>query len=594
MSAITPHDAVAGHGHAPGSNYLNHSRGILSWALTLDHKRIGLLYMVGVLGSLALGGFFAVMLRTELFHPAPLFFSGNKAQAWNFYNQMFTLHGAVMVFLFIIPAVPAILGNFVLPLMLGAKDVAFPRLNLLSFYCWVGGFILFAVLLGGGIVNTMFPSLKAAMDDKGVGWLIQAGLDTGWTFYTPYSSSKSATGVVPATMGAFVLGFSSILTAVNFMATIHMLRPKNMGWFDMPLFLWALYGTSLIQILATPVLAITLLLLAAERVLGVGIFDPAMGGDPVLFQHFFWFYSHPAVYIMILPSMGIISEIIGVNSRKHVFGYSFIAFSSVAIALLGFIVWGHHMFVSGQSPLANAIFSLLTFSVAIPSAIKVFNWVSTMYKGDIRLTTQMWYAMGFIVLFTFGGLTGLFLGAVATDVHLTATYFIVAHFHYVMVGSVLFALLGGLYHWWPKMFGVMPDMRLGNVGAWLLLIGFNVTFFIQFVAGSLGMPRRYATYPEKFTIFHQISTVGAYIMATALIIAAINLLGSLLRGKRAPANPWGANSLEWYTPSPPPHDNFPGKTPEAGDPYDFSGWEENPVTGEWTLNPNAPKAPAHH
>jgi cytochrome c oxidase subunit 1 len=593
MSAITPTD-IAVHGHRPsqhGGNYLNHQSGILSWLLTLDHKRIGIMYMIGVLGSFFVGGVFAILLRTELFYPEPLF-SSNKAVAWNLYNQFFTLHGAIMVFLFIIPAVPAILGNMVLPLMLGAKDVAFPRLNLLSFYCWVGGLIFFMYTLLGGVIQIIAPNIKA--DLGAMGWLIQPGLDTGWTFYTPYSTTKSAAGVVPATLGAFILGFSSILTAVNFMASIHMLRPKNMGWFDMPLFLWALYGTALIQVLATPVLAITLLLLAVERTLGVGIFDPAMGGDPILYQHFFWFYSHPAVYIMILPAMGVISDVISVNSRKHIFGYSFIAFSSVAIALLGFIVWGHHMFVSGQSPLANAVFSLLTFSVAIPSAIKVFNWVSTLYKGDIRLTTQMWYALGFIVLFTFGGLTGLFLGAVATDVHLTATYFIVAHFHYVMVGSVLFALLAGLYHWWPKMFGVMTNRFWGNVGAWLLLLGFNVTFFIQFIAGSLGMPRRYATYPEKFTIFHQVSTVGAYIMATALVIALFNLLHSLLRGKPAPANPWGGNSLEWHCPSPPPHDNFP-KVPEvATDPYDFHQWTENEETGEWTYDANAPKPEGHH
>jgi len=442
-------------------------------------------------------------------------------------------------------------------------------------------------VLAGGIVNMMLPELKGSLAQFGLAWLIQPGLDTGWTFYTPYSSSKSASGVVPATLGAFILGFSSILTAVNFMATIHMLRPKNMGWFDMPLFLWALYGTALIQILATPVLAITLLLLAAERTLGVGIFDPALGGDPVLFQHFFWFYSHPAVYIMILPSMGIISEVIAVHSRKHIFGYTFIAFSSVAIALLGFLVWGHHMFVSGQSSLANAVFSLLTFSVAIPSAIKVFNWVSTLYKGDVRLSTAMIYALGFIVLFTFGGLTGLFLGAVATDVHLTATYFIVAHFHYVMVGSVLFALLAGFYHWWPKMFGVQTNVMWGNIAAAVVFIGFNLTFFIQFIAGSLGMPRRYATYPEKFTIFHEVSTIGAYVMAVGLILALGNLVHSLLRGTPAAANPWGGNSLEWHCASPPPHDNF-AKTPETSDPYDYHRWEEQ-ADGSWVQIPEDPQ-----
>jgi cytochrome c oxidase subunit 1 len=384
-------------------------------------------------------------------------------------------------------------------------------------------------------------------------------------------------------LGAFILGFSSILTGVNFIASIHMLRPKGMTWFRMPLFLWALYSTSLIQILATPVLAITLLLLAAERTLGVGIFDPALGGDPVLYQHFFWFYSHPAVYIMILPGMGVISEIISTFSRRHIFGYNFIALSSVAIALLGFIVWGHHLFVSGQSPLANSIFSLLTFSVAIPSAIKVFNWTATLYKGDIRLKTPFFYGAGFIMLFTIGGLTGLFLGAVSTDVHLTDTYFVVAHFHYVMVGSMLFAFLGGMYYWWPKMFGKMYDENLGRIAAVIVFIGFNLTFFPQFVMGSRGMPRRYASYPIKFVSEHHLSSLGAYTMALGYTLVAINWLHSLMRGKKAPANPWGANTLEWRTPSPPPHDNF-AEAPVAGDPYDLHGWKEDKVTGGWFLD----------
>jgi cytochrome c oxidase subunit 1 len=600
MSAITPNLAGEVHGNnSAGDNYINHQKGFMSWAFTLDHKRIAIMYMVGVLSAFALGGFFAIMLRTSLLHPVahagqtPIF-SDSKVVAWNFYNQMFTLHGAIMVFMFIIPAIPGILGNLVLPLMLGAKDVAFPRLNLLSFYCWLGGALFFAYNLFGGVLNVVAPDFVTAAKLHGIGFLIQTGLDTGWTFYTPFSSSKANGGVVPATLGAFILGFSSILTAVNFMATIQMLRPKKMGWFDMPLFLWAIYGTSLIQILATPVLAITLLLLCIERVLGIGIFDPKYGGDPILYQHFFWFYSHPAVYIMILPAMGVISELIGVHSRKYVFGYSFICVSSVAIALLGFIVWGHHMFVSGQSPLANAVFSLLTFAIAIPSAIKTFNWVATLYKGDIRLNTPMCYALGFIILFTVGGLTGLYLGAVATDVHLSATYFIVAHFHYVAVGSMLFALLGGIYHWWPKMFGKMFDDKVGRIACAILFVGFNTTFFVQFIAGSLGMPRRYANYPEKFQIFHQISTCGAYIMTIGLLLVLYNLVHSLLRGRPAPANPWGGNSLEWHCPSPPPHDNFP-VTPEPTDPYDFSGWEEHPETGEWTQIPPERRVatPAH-
>ncbi|HEX8520761.1 MAG TPA: cbb3-type cytochrome c oxidase subunit I [Tepidisphaeraceae bacterium] len=583
MSAINPPVSLGAPVHepqAPGDNYLTHSRGILSWLFTLDHKRIGIMYMVGVLTAFFIGGVFAMLLRTELLTPGPTF-NSDKTQAWNFYNHVFTLHGAVMVFLFIIPAIPAILGNFILPMQLGAKDVAFPRLNLGSLWCWIGGAIFFGYVLLGGILNAS------------LGWHLPGGygLDTGWTFYTPYSSQQASDGTIAALLGVFILGFSSILTGVNFIASIHMLRPKGMTWFRMPLFLWALYATSVIQILATPVLAITGLLLLAERLLHIGIFDSKFGGDPVLFQHFFWFYSHPAVYIMILPAMGVISEVISTHSRKHVFGYNFIAYSSIAIALLSFLVWGHHMFVSGQSPISNVIFSLLTFSVAVPSAIKVFNWVSTMYKGDIRFTPAMVAAMCFLVLFTFGGLTGLFLGSIANDIHVTGTYFIVAHFHYVMVGSVLFAFLAGLYHWWPKMFGRMVNVAWGNVGMILLLIGFNVTFFPQFIMGAKGMPRRYATYPVEFTGFHQVSTYGAYLMAIGLFTIAFNLLHALLKGVKAPANPWGSNTLEWHSPSPPPHDNFPVE-PVAGDPYDMKAWTWDEPTKQWVLDEERAKTVA--
>ncbi len=525
-----------------GDNYLTHARGVLSWLLTLDHKRIAVMYFVGILSAFGLGGIFAILIRTELLTPGPTLVS-NPDTYKAFYNQLFTLHGAVMVFMVIIPGIPAVFGNFVLPIMLGAKDVAFPKLNLLSLYLWLFGGIFFVVTLFTG------------------------GLDTGWTFYTPYSTTTS-TAVVPATFGAFILGFSSILTAVNFIASIHMLRPKGMTWFKMPLFLWGLYATAIIQILATPVLAITLLLLIAERTLHVGIFDPGLGGDPVLYQHFFWFYSHPAVYIMILPAMGVISEIISVFSRKHIFGYKFIAASSIAIALLGFLVWGHHMFVSGQSALATTVFSLLTFSVSIPSGIKVFNWLATMYGGAIQLKTPMLYAIGFIVLFGIGGLTGLFLGSLATDVHLHDTYFIVAHFHYVMMGSSLFAFLGAIHYWWPKVTGRMYNELWGQVCSIILLIGFNITFFPQFVAGAQGMPRRYADYPVKYEIYHQISSIGSYLMAVAFVLIGIYLLRSLLAGRPAPANPWGGNSLEWHCSSPPPHDNF-AVQPLAGDPYNF-------------------------
>jgi cytochrome c oxidase subunit 1 len=588
MSAVTPpvvvHGAVPRH-EPEGDNYLNHERGFLSWALTLDHKRIGLMYMGGILLAFFVGGLFALGVRTMLWSPMqavldPITGQVTNTEAMNrahdLYNHFFTLHGAVMVFMFIIPVVPAIMGNFVLPLQLGAKDVAFPRLNLLSFYCWCAGGLLFMWLLLSGVLHVIFPQINFTYPNG-------YGLDTGWTFYTPYSSAKAQGAVIPATLAVFILGFSSILTGVNFIASIHMLRPKGMTWFKMPLFLWATYSTSVIQILATPVLAITVLLLCAERWLGIGIFDPALGGDPILFQHFFWFYSHPAVYIMILPAMGVISELIVTFSRKHIFGYSFIAMSSLAIALLSFFVWGHHMFISGQSALTDAVFSLITFAVAIPSAIKVFNWLATLYQADIRLKVPMLYALGFIMLFTIGGLTGLFLGTLAVDVALTNTYFIVAHFHYVMMGSTLFAFIGGMYYWWPKMFGKMFNERWALIAFIFVFVGFNLTFFPQFIAGTLGMPRRYAYYLPQFVSYHRASTIGAFTMATGLFLVLGNWIHSLRRGAKAPANPWGANTLEWRTPSPPPHDNFK-VPPIADDPYNLAGWIENEQTGEWTYD----------
>ncbi|MCL2330628.1 MAG: cbb3-type cytochrome c oxidase subunit I, partial [Phycisphaerae bacterium] len=485
-------------------SFWTQERGIRSWLFTLDHKRIAIMYMVAIMISYFIGGIFALLLRTELFKPEGVHFVADAAHNRNLYNQMFTLHGTIMTFLFVIPGIPAILGNFLVPLMLGAKDVAFPRLNLLSWYCWMGGAIFFVVTLFTG------------------------GLDTGWTFYTPYST-ETTTRVIPATAGVFVLGFSSILTGVNFVASIHMLRPTGMNWFRMPLFLWSIYGTAIIQILATPVLAITLLLLIAERAFGIGIFDPKLGGDPILYQHFFWFYSHPAVYIMILPAMGIISEVIPVFSRKHIFGYNFIAGSSIAIALLGFLVWGHHMFVSGQSALATTIFSLLTFAVSIPSAVKVFNWLATMYKSSIWLTAPMLYSLGFILLFGIGGLTGLFLGSLATNIQFHGTYFVVAHFHYVMMGSVLFAFLAGMHYWWPKIFGKMYNEFWARIAAVMIFIGLNFAFMPQFIMGAHGMPRRYAEYPPKFAIYHQLSTIGSYIMGLGLVLVLVVWIFSLRR-----------------------------------------------------------------
>jgi cytochrome c oxidase subunit I len=519
-------------------NYLNATHGLKSWLLTLDHKRIGVMYLIGICTSFLLGGIFAIMIRLELLHP------GRDIMSAQTYNQVFTLHGAIMIFLFIIPGIPAALGNFVLPLMLGAKDVAFPRLNLASWYFYMVGAIMAIVAIFAGSV------------------------DTGWTFYTPYSTSTGG-AVVMMTMAIFILGFSSIFTGLNFIVTIHKLRAPGMTWFQMPLFVWGIYATAIIQVLATPVLGITLVLLALERIVGLGIFDPAMGGDPVLFQHFFWFYSHPAVYIMILPGMAIISELIPVFSRKKIFGYRAIAYSSFGIAFISFLVWGHHMFVSGQSPIASMMFSFLTFMVAIPSGIKVFNWLATMYKGSIELKTPMLYALSFLFLFTIGGLTGLFLGALATDVHLTDTYFVVAHFHYVMMGGTVMGFLGGLHYWWPKMFGRMYSEFWGKISAALVFIGFNVTFMTQFILGTRGMPRRYYNYLDQYQPLHFYSTFGSWILALGFFIMAGYLIYSLFKGPKAESNPWGGLTLEWTTTSPPPTENFAETPVLTHGPYDY-------------------------
>jgi cytochrome c oxidase subunit 1 len=448
------------------------------------------------------------------------------------YNKLFSIHGIIMVFFFLVPSIPATLGNFLIPLMIGARDVAFPKLNLMSWYIFVTGAacVLYAVMTGG--------------------------VDTGWTFYTPYSSSYSHTQVIAAAVGIFIAGFSSILTGLNFLVTIHKMRAPGMTWFRLPLFIWAMYATSLIFVLGTPVIAVTLLLLAAERLLHVGIFDPAIGGDPLLFQHLFWFYSHPAVYIMILPGMGVISELITAFSRKKIFGYSFVAFSSLGIAIISFVVWGHHMFVTGQSLYAGLVFSVLSFVVAIPSAVKVFNWTATLYKGSISYEAPMLYALGFIGLFTMGGLTGLFLASLATDVHLNGTYFIVAHFHYIMVGGAVMAYLGGIHYWWPKITGRMYPDLWARFAALIIFVGFNLTFFPQFMLGYLGMPRRYGIYPAEFQVLNVMSSAGASILAIGYVIPLIYFYWSWNYGPPAGPNPWGATGLEWTTASPPPTENF--------------------------------------
>jgi cytochrome c oxidase subunit 1 len=527
----------------PAKNYLNETTTFWSWAATLDHKRIGIMYLVGVLSAFMVGGIFALLVRLSLLNNKHMLF-GKVWVTAETYNRFFTLHGAIMVFLFIIPAIPASLGNFVLPLMIGAKDVAFPRLNLASFYLWVTGAVM------------------------AVSSMIIGAVDTGWTFYTPYSTTTDgAVGLM--TMAVFILGFSSIFTGLNFISTVHKLRAPGMGWFDMPLFIWGIYSTGIIQVLATPVLAITLVLLLLERVFQIGIFDSRIGGDPVLFQHFFWFYSHPAVYIMILPGMAIISELIPTFSRKTIFGYRAIAYSSVSLALLSFIVWGHHLFVAGQSELATVVFSALTFLVALPSGVKVFNWLSTMYKGNISLETPMLYAISFIVLFTIGGLTGIFLGALSVDVHLTDTYFVVAHFHYVMMGGTVIAFLGGLHYWWPKMTGRMYSEKWGRIATTLVFIGFNMTFFSQFIMGSRGMPRRYFNYLDQYQPIHAFSTYGSWVLGTGLFMTAIYLLASLKYGPLAPDNPWGGTTMEWQTSSPPIAHNFEEQPVLEHEPYDY-------------------------
>ena len=519
-------------------NYITSPKGLKSWLTTLDHKRIGIMYLWAVLGAFLLGGIFALLLRIELLTPKETIMTAET------YNKVFTLHGVIMVFLFIIPSIPAALGNFVLPLMLGAKDVAFPRLNLASYYIYV--------------IGALF----------GVTAMVTGGVDTGWTFYTPYSTTTNGQ-VSLMVMAAFILGFSSIFTGINFIATIHKLRAPGMGWFQMPLFVWGMYSTAIIQVLATPVLGITLVLLMLERSFGIGIFDPAIGGDPVLFQHFFWFYSHPAVYIMIVPGMAIISEVIPTFSKKTIFGYKAIAFSSVAIALVGFLVWGHHLFVSGQSSLASVIFSFLTFLVAIPSGVKVFNWLATMYRGSISLEAPMLYAISFLLLFSIGGLTGIFLGALSVDIHLTDTYFVVAHFHYVMMGGTVIAFLAGLHYWWPKMFGRMYNEKLARIGCGLVFVGFNMTFFTQFILGSRGMPRRYYNYLDQFQPLHAFSTVGSWVLGAGLFLTAGYLLASLRKPYDAPRNPWGGRTFEWETQSPPITGNFDFDPVLLHGPYDY-------------------------
>jgi cytochrome c oxidase subunit 1 len=539
--AITPQalpqpEAALG---APAETYLNAGNSIASWLLTTDHKRIGLLYMVSITLFFVIGGIAATLMRIELLTP-----QGDLVTSET-YNKLFTIHGVVMVWFFLIPSIPTVLGNFLLPLMIGARDVAFPKLNLASWYLFMTGglFAVYAILTGG--------------------------VDTGWTFYTPYSSTYANGHVIAMAAGVFIAGFGSIITGLNFIVTTHKMRAPGLTWSRLPLFVISLYATSVILVLATPVLAITLALMSLERAFGVGIFNPALGGDPVLFQHLFWFYSHPAVYIMILPGMGVVSEVIPCFARRPVFGYNFVAYASVAIAVLGFLVWGHHMFVSSQSIYAGMIFSILSFMVSIPSAIKVFNWTATLYKGSIHFQTPMLYVLGFVGLFTIGGLTGLFLASLAVDVHVHDTYFIIAHFHYIMVGGMVMAYLGGLHYWWPKISGRLYPELIAKLSALTIFLGFNLTFFPQFILGYLGMPRRYHVYAPEFQVLNVLSTAGASILAVGYLLPLAYLLWSLRWGKLSGANPWNATGLEWTTASPPPTHNFLSTPVVTAPPYQY-------------------------
>jgi cytochrome c oxidase subunit 1 len=540
---MADNNATATGAYGTTGSYLNTPAGggLKSWLTTVDHKKIGLMYAAAMFTFFLVGMSLGFLIRLELLEPGTQFISART------YNSVFTLHGVIMIFLFIVPGIPAILGNFILPLQLGADDVAMPRLNLMSWYVYMTGAVmaLASLVTGGGFA------------------------DTGWTFYAPYSLNTN-TNVSLAVLAAFVLGFSSIMTGMNFITTIHRLRAPGMGFFRMPLFCWGLYATSWIQVIATPVVGITLLLVFMERTLGIGFFDPARGGDPILYQHLFWIYSHPVVYVMVLPAMGIISEILPAFSRRTIFGYKAIAISSMAIAVVGYLVWGHHMFTAGMSDTARWIFSLLTFFVAIPTGVKVFNWIATLYRGSIEIRVPLLYAVGWIFLFSIGGLTGLANGALSTDIHLHDTAYIVGHFHYTMFGGAAIGMFAGLHYWWPKIWGRMYNEKVATWAWGLIMVGFNLTYFPMLILGITGMPRRYQDYLPQFSDLNMLSTFGSWILVTGLLTMLINLVRAIRNGSPAPANPWGATTLEWQTTSPPPLLNFATPPSVTTGPYDFT------------------------
>lgn len=536
-------NAAATGAYGTTGSYLNTPAGggLKSWLTTVDHKKIGLMYASAMFTFFLVGMSLGFLIRLELLEPGTQFVSARA------YNSIFTLHGVIMIFLFIVPGIPAILGNFILPLQLGADDVAMPRLNLASWYVYMTGAVmaLASLVTGGGFA------------------------DTGWTFYAPYSLNTN-TNVSLAVLAAFVLGFSSIMTGMNFITTIHRLRAPGMGFFRMPLFCWALYATSWIQVIATPVIGITLLLVVMERTLGIGFFDPARGGDPILYQHLFWIYSHPVVYVMVLPAMGIISEILPAFSRRTIFGYKAIAISSMAIAVVGYLVWGHHMFTAGMSDTARWVFSLLTFFVAIPTGVKVFNWIATLYRGSIEIRVPLLYAVGWIFLFSIGGLTGLANGALSTDIHLHDTAYIVGHFHYTMFGGAAIGMFAGLHYWWPKIWGRMYNEKVATTAWVLIMVGFNLTYFPMLILGIKGMPRRYQDYLPQFNDLNFLSTIGSWILVAGLLTMIINLIRGARNGSPAPDNPWGSTTLEWQTTSPPPLLNFATPPEVTTGPYDFT------------------------
>jgi len=513
----------------------------MQWMLTIDHKRIGIMYAAVMFTFFFVAVFTALAMRIELFAPGGQFMDSDT------FNQAFTLHGVIMIFLFIIPGIPAIFGNIVMPLMIGAKDVSFPRLNWATFWLYIVGCMvaLASLFIGEGVA------------------------DTGWTFYAPYSMNTD-TNVIMALVAAFLLGFASILTGLNFLVTIHRLRAPGMTFFKMPLFVWGIYATAWIQLLATPVVGITLVLAVLEKYFGIGIFDPAKGGDPVLFQHLFWIYSHPAVYLMILPAFGIMSEIIPTFSRKEVFGYRTIALSSASIAGIGYLVWGHHLYTSGMSDTAKTVFSFLTFFVAIPTGVKFYDWVATMYQGKIVLSAPMIWALGTMITFAIGGMTGVTITMIGLDIHLQDTYYSVAHFHYAILGGVVFLMFAGMHYWFPLVTGRMYDERKAKIAFYLNFVGFNLLWFPMFIAGYYGMPRRYFDYLPEFQIYHQISFVGALIFIAGLIYMFWVFFKGWTKGEKATPNPWNATTLEWHLPtSPPPLENHT-KVPYVDfEPYEY-------------------------